>query len=1363
MIKMRAIYEIMDVFVYLCVGLSALLTENYNLNKLKVMTKLTLCLLACCSMAASAWAQDVPVNRKKYPDYVDPMKAYSPEPRLMKYVNMQGQSESRSMMRKAAADALPDHWNNADTKYFPPVFNQAGGSCGSASRIGYMFTHEINSLRDVDGSLPENQYSTHFVWLFTSGNDGKDQFVEYIGVPNSVVYGGRTYSELFGYQEEGNLDFGWMTGYDKWKHAIGNRMLRPTGNPLTVETEEGRLAAKAWLYNHAGDTDFKAGGLIGLGVASGGNWQRIPKTAANDAAGVTNMYYVYRWGTSVDHAVTMVGWDDRIEFDLDGNGIAGEKDKDEKGAWIIVNSWGGWCNDGFIYCPYKYAGPVSDPETGNLRGGFWSGELYHARKNFRPLRTIKVKMNYSHRSELLLQVGVSTDLNATEPESITDLHHFRYAGDGQNGNADPAPATPMLGKWQGKMNYAPMEFMYDLTDFSANFDQNKPLKYFFIINRKKDTNLGSGNIYEASIVDMESDLDGVESAFDLGGEKFEITKDGKRMMLTAIVYGKGYNSINNLMLSDGILSWSEPNKSSYKVASYNVYKDGSLLGNTKELTYAVEGGHIYAVSAVYEDGTESGKISCVSATVQNAVAANIEKGGFTIPEVFKNTYKECTIEFFIKPTRFVNWNNQAGPGWGSYLQHFNSDGTFTCGWNAPNDRINSSKPFTLNTWQHVAIVVKDNKMTLYRDAELVGSVTSNSYTGIGGFGDFVFQYSNEGVWQNAQYDEIRIWDRARTRTELKGSTVTTRKLEFYGEVLPQGLLAYYKGDTFLGEDGTYYMREYINGNHAPIHRIADDPQVASNIKLTNTNLAAELTIDAQENAIAGMPVILTATRTDAINSMWWNIPACDIVDKHIIAPTVTFAEAGTYQVVVSGRDYKGKEYSDTLQLEVKAAPELDATFSFSRESIPCGEHISMHVNKFTESCGYEWSLPGAAVETVVGAKAGATYEEAGEYTVTLTVTAADGRVASTSQTIYVTSIAPKADFYIADPVVMKGTPASLHSSSRYTPTSYEWILDGTAQKTTITDGQPVQSWTPRYPGRYDVTLKAANAMGEDAITKPRSLVVLNAESGSGLNFSQPGAQVTFPNTNDLNGFTFDFWANPTSLKSSCWGIGKDENTLLLKVNDMGVMTVYICGRYYTSPEGYVEAGMWNHYAVSRSITGDLTFMRNGETISTVRGVTQTKITAANMPTITLSVAGAPINGGIDEFRFWTGSQISKMKDICNQPLENPEEQKSLQVYYDFNQSSGDVIDRSGNGNTGVRTGFGPDGDAWGLSKGVFSLYFGEKQEDEVITCVDEVIPYEPVTAGRTGVYTLSGQYVGRSIKGLPAGLYIIDGKKVVVK
>ncbi len=310
------------------------------------MKRLTLSLLACCTMAAGAWAQDVPVDREKYPDYVDPTKVYKPDARLLKYVEENMQPKSRSKVGIYTPEGLPDHWNNAEVKHFPPVFNQAGGSCGSASRFGYMFTHEINSLRDADANLPENQYPTHFAWLFTSGNDGKEAFGRDIGIPTVEMYGGRTFSALFGYQEDTQDNFGWMTGYDKWMNAIGNRMYDPTFVPFPVNTPEGMMAAKAWLYNHAGDTDFHSGGLIGLGVASQGVWYNIPQTEANDAAGVTGKYYVQRWGVTTDHAVTMVGYDDRIEFDLDQDGNVGEDG--EVGAWINVNRWGGSCNDAII-------------------------------------------------------------------------------------------------------------------------------------------------------------------------------------------------------------------------------------------------------------------------------------------------------------------------------------------------------------------------------------------------------------------------------------------------------------------------------------------------------------------------------------------------------------------------------------------------------------------------------------------------------------------------------------------------------------------------------------------------------------------------------------------------------------------------------------------------------------------------------------------------------------------------------------------------------------------------------------------------------------------------------------------------------
>ena len=129
-------------------------------------------------------AQDV--DRTKYADYTED---YPVDYSLLKH-NIDSPVGLRNT--KANDTKLPDHHNSAEQKFFPPVFNQSGGSCGSASSVGYMFTHEMNAYRDLDGSLPENQYPTHFTWLFTRGNSNKDEMLRENGVPTVPVYGGRT-------------------------------------------------------------------------------------------------------------------------------------------------------------------------------------------------------------------------------------------------------------------------------------------------------------------------------------------------------------------------------------------------------------------------------------------------------------------------------------------------------------------------------------------------------------------------------------------------------------------------------------------------------------------------------------------------------------------------------------------------------------------------------------------------------------------------------------------------------------------------------------------------------------------------------------------------------------------------------------------------------------------------------------------------------------------------------------------------------------------------------------------------------------------------------------------------------------------
>ena len=129
----------------------------------------------------------VKIDRSVFPDLKYDV---TPKPQPAEYV-------ARRKARKAQVQ-LPPYVYNGQDKYFPPIFNQDGGSCGSAAGVGYQFTHEINSYRDADASLPENQYPSHFTWLLAYQTSTTEGMAKGNGIPNVPTYGGRTYSRLFG-------------------------------------------------------------------------------------------------------------------------------------------------------------------------------------------------------------------------------------------------------------------------------------------------------------------------------------------------------------------------------------------------------------------------------------------------------------------------------------------------------------------------------------------------------------------------------------------------------------------------------------------------------------------------------------------------------------------------------------------------------------------------------------------------------------------------------------------------------------------------------------------------------------------------------------------------------------------------------------------------------------------------------------------------------------------------------------------------------------------------------------------------------------------------------------------------------------
>lgn len=1262
------------------------------------------------------------VDRTKYRDYSETV---NPDWSLMP-----AKGETKTSSRERGASLRPDHVHNGLNRHFPPVFNQDGGSCGSASRISYMFSYELAAYRDLDGKDPKNHYPSHFVWLHTNSpglptGQGKDEFVTRVGVPSAATYGGQTYSTLFGNQDAGNNDFGWMQGYDKWYEAMHNRMLKPSNFPVDVGTEEGREAVKNWLWNHNGDDSFAAGGICGIGVASGGVWEKIPGTAANKAAGVSGMYYVRQWGSTVDHALTIVGYDDRIEFDLDKDGVYGEPEADELGAWIIVNSWGDWCDGGFIYCPYAHGVPAFNSD-GTVPNSFWTPEVYKVRKDYRPLRTIKLEMDYSRRSEIALSAGISADLNATEPEKSVPFVHFSYSGDGNYGNSNPAPEVPMLGRWaDGKLHTEPMDFGYDLTDLSAEFDMSQPLKYFFIVDTRTWAQ-GEGTIHGASIIDYRLSELGIETSFAVG-EGITIRNKGEKTIISVIVQGSGYGKPQNVAYVDGILSWQAPLAMGSVVTGYNVAFNGShvatLPADVRSYT-AVDAASLgdYEVSAVYSDGGESDHVvvRVPLAPTEENVGINYNKAGFTIPDVMTSHYDEATFEFWLKPSQLAYWSHSGGAGLSSFFFWATQYGQYGAGWNSGdyNDGYlyTYNAPLAVNKWSHVAIVVKKNLLTIYVNGIYSGKLESSKYSGVGGFGDLVFA-SNDAIAPNGAqhgiYDEVRVWSVARTQDEINACM----NVEFTGSVMPEGLVTYLRGDLITDAEGNKRLYDYAGGHHASLVGSYEAVSIGANeLALGISSEAPIISIDEPKGFVyAGIPVTLTATHNAAVTRMEWIAEGAGLENIVAVSPTMTFAEAGTYAVSVTAYAANGSSTVDTREIIVIEAPEVKATFTMTPAKVPAGERVTFHADDPQVGYNYHWRMPGADNEEGASSSVSTTYPVKGIYNVTLTMTAPDGTIKQHTEQIEVLVVAPKAAFSIAPNVVVKGQEVELIDESLYSPTEWKWHIGSDKVNYILYD--QYKTLVMDKPGVYDATLVVGNSEGSNKMTRERALIVTNADSKNGLNFSNDGATVAVgmpPIAEGKSAFTIDWWMNSAGFGTFSNGIGEKDQTLLIKTNAEGGMTLSVAGRSAVSVAGFVIPGEWHHYAVTLT-SGTVKFYRDG-VLKDTKSISSST-TVPTIGTFSIGTEDAPFRGGIDELRVW-GKALSEsqLRAYANSPITDvaaAENNHGLKLYYDFNQNGGDVKDATSNAYHGRRAGFGPDGDAWGLSKGVFCLNFDEAASSDV--------------------------------------------------
>lgn len=355
------------------------------------------------------------------------------------------------------------------------------------------------------------------------------------------------------------------------------------------------------------------------------------------------------------------------------------------------------------------------------------------------------------------------------------------------------------------------------------------------------------------------------------------------------------------------------------------------------------------------------------------------------------------------------------------------------------------------------------------------------------------------------------------------------------------------------------------------------------------------------------------------------------------------------------------------------------------------------------------------------------FTHTGVFPVTLVVTTPDGRRLQQTKHVTVLASAPVAGYSIdpTDRYIIKGQTVTLKDNSLYSPTAWTWdLMSGNCALRGIDS-----TWTVASPraGVYTLYQRVSNSVGDDLKQTDRALIVCNAPSYTGLAFDGTAKRtLSTPPLPDIGReWTLDYWFCPNDMSGTDNGMyaldASGKAHLTLYSNSKGILVMKTDSGEVSMSNSFYVVNEWHHYAVTCN-NKQLAFYRDGQQLETAA------LAPADYSSLfrSLQVGGAiPMNGCIDELRVWkkqlTQEQIKAVstQPLTGEALTTARDTNGLIAYYNFNGQENNgyaVADSSGLGHNAVRSSdFGPLGDSWKPSHGVFSLDFGDALSNDVAT------------------------------------------------
>jgi len=341
----------------------------------------------------------------------------------------------------------------------------------------------------------------------------------------------------------------------------------------------------------------------------------------------------------------------------------------------------------------------------------------------------------------------------------------------------------------------------------------------------------------------------------------------------------------------------------------------------------------------------------------------------------------------------------------------------------------------------------------------------------------------------------------------------------------------------ISQNAFNYFWDFGDGTSSatsdPIHDYLDDGIYT--VQLTATNICGDETIEevivianpptadfsatAQEGC-APLEVTFNSNASTNTDSYSWAFEGGNPIVSTEENPTVTYAEAGTYNVTMIVENETGK---DTLELEdfitVIDVPVTD--FSFEVE----GNEVSF-TNFSSGADTFTWDFGDGNTSMLENPTH--TYENDGDYEVTLVATNECGDN-EFSQTLTV-SLSPVPSFEVVQmPTGCAAYTLDFESTSTNSPDSYEWAFEG-GDPATSTEANP--SVTYAEAGTFDVTLTVTNVSGSNTITETDFVTILE-DPAAQFSFMENGLSVTFSDeSNGAETYAWDFGDGNTSLEAN---------------------------------------------------------------------------------------------------------------------------------------------------------------------------------------------------------------------------------------